>query len=813
MHNYTGFDCLYSEINLVCLFEGPKTQRLSLEAKDNAKVEIKQEPITETDISLPQSPTKEVDSLVKEVKIKQELREGIDNNDIYEFREPEPFEIGGIRTRKVGGRMGLSSPVGDEDSEIDDSPLKIMPDLDSDAEMMAMNLDLKKDFIKKEPINIPAVSKELSAKPSIDKVIKKCETKPALPVLLIPSPGASLLSPKQTITPTDIKVVKLDANATGSPLSKLSQGEVVGKVTSIARPKIELNVAVSSASSGSSPFLPAKSSHIGSHHHLLAQIVQPKLSKSIIKSVQPKPAISSVNSDKKITIPVISNTKLSTSDIVDEKITCQGIVVTNKDEQNTKDDVMKDPTEKSILLSEADGSQGPASVESCIFDTNANSLDSADAVEQMPNKEAQKVTAFKNEPDKKGKSLDSTFQVEDRECTEETSNQGDDDRKVISFEKLMQVHGNTENCRLKSEEKSPIETDIKHDVKRTSDETSNVGRLAQPDIKTQSVDISNPCNDVSNRKRKSVELSKESDENRTDQKPSLIGKSKLEDSNYNVELAQPAKKLKVDDECTEAENENKMDADESGLELFCEETIPPKSPETPQDFPTQETQSRENTPERNDPDENNDANSISLNYSTLTRTSPLLSTTKENFSMTQNIEKHFKRTPATAVIDEVKPDYRRRHVDEAKPEYSRKQPCIEETKPEYSGRQPCIETKPEYSGRQPCVETKTEYSVRQPCVDENKQEYSSRQPCTDENNQEYPKRQPICIEMKAEYPRRQPCNDESKPEYSTRQSCIDELKQPDSYSRRQSCIDEFQPDYSRQPSEMDALETLSQVDR
>lgn len=321
-------------------YDGPRLQRLNMEKKqsqskpqDIATTSDKPTEGSNTTASpaVPSNKSEIGDDFTPEkVRFSSDCFE-----DIYEFKEPEPFEIGEMRARKEGrtSRGSLASP---QDEGGGDTPKNKRPkikkegdsdtgDADSDSSMTpkkAWEKDARKDPVAKRILKTPvkkdeesgeAIADEVTpSKVKADQVVSAGKTEtdmnniaaatatvlanansglplpPSAAAAIVVPQGAvrklplqkkesGLPKPLHPINATDIKVVKLDMNAAGSPLSKLSQGEVVGKVTSIARPKLDLNI---SASTAATPALrPAGGSHI------MAQVLPPKQSRALAKPV------------------------------------------------------------------------------------------------------------------------------------------------------------------------------------------------------------------------------------------------------------------------------------------------------------------------------------------------------------------------------------------------------------------------------------------------------------------------------------------------------------------------------------------------
>ena len=346
-------------------YDGPRLQRLNLERKQ-------QVPDVHTNKKLGESPNKKPEP----GRIcRTPDRGGSDPNksmydgfedDIYEFREPEPFEIGEMRSRKEGrGSRGSMASPQDESSDSEPrsgkkrSRVKREGDSDTSETEADPSVTPKKMNCNKEPgsskdaspnkrdFRLTPIKNELDAEgfsvkdpssaPSVSEIYSdNSSVPPTAPsvtnnnppqnslvslvggstVLTVPiiNPGALIrgslqgsilpivgplsqvksqlicqqrketILPKsmQPLNPTDIKVVKLDMSAAGSPLSKLSQGEVVGKVTSIVRPKLDLN-----AGANVSLNLVAAGrllGNSGSGSHIMAQVLPPKHSRALAKS-------------------------------------------------------------------------------------------------------------------------------------------------------------------------------------------------------------------------------------------------------------------------------------------------------------------------------------------------------------------------------------------------------------------------------------------------------------------------------------------------------------------------------------------------
>lgn len=337
-------------------YDGPRLQRMNLERKP---------PEVYTNKRLCDSPNEKHDPIVLLHKTppddKINCKYSSDpksssydcfEDDIYEFREPEPFEIGEMRSRKEGrgSRGSLASPQDESEVEPKSGKKKPRPrrDIDSDASSETESESVispkkicwdkegisklettpnKNDFrltsIKKEvdideqhptirethatPSNVDVKSEmPCSVSSSVTPTNTAAVTTsgsaeiPSLPlanasvirnnILSVPNVSCPLKTaarkeptvlPKsmQPINATDIKVVKLDMSAAGSPLSKLSQGEVVGKVTSIACPRLDFNN--TGANVSGSGITATRVVSAGSH--ILAQVLPPKQSRALAK--------------------------------------------------------------------------------------------------------------------------------------------------------------------------------------------------------------------------------------------------------------------------------------------------------------------------------------------------------------------------------------------------------------------------------------------------------------------------------------------------------------------------------------------------
>ena len=628
-------------------YDGPRLQRLNLEKKQQENSSAAAKKTAET------TPTKATDSSSRSESVK---KEDCFEDDIYEFKEPEPFEIGEMRSRKDGrnskGGMGSPQEAEEQDgtwankrkkgkkegdttdasgSDSDSSPCKKMH-WDTEQKEDKKETPVKKDFkpspvkregsfeleslssSKKDPdtpkteimneqnsdsntlvnANSEDVTSSLSSSVlSIGGLKMAVGPNAVCPIAkVIPKKETVLPKPLHAISATDIKVVKLDISASGSPLSKLSQGEVVGKVTSIARPKMDIGAPLSQAK-------PVASCHI------MAQVMAPKPAKAIIKAL-PKDVSS------KSQFPEPSNPQQlssSTSSIVQPPLPPSNITVPTSQVSNKLEDKGDSKIVPFIkrqqhifphLLNRPAGAESPTPgdqkklppVESpalkTVNKTKPNStidLANPSEKEEVSNDPGQEL---KTETDKTSKGILSS-----------TSSVGESIESVIQKARQKPNNSEGDSSPDKSLPRSTPEKRKKPSSKGKNDDNSDLDNKSKNDNewRHKKVKLSDSPNDVKLKrdsvgKRQYGKRKDDSDKSLDEDRDDLA--SDDEDCKFSPVQAFKKQRLhcfakKVESSGPDTEEDSikgetedgETDTSEVGLgELLCEETIPPGSPMT-----------------------------------------------------------------------------------------------------------------------------------------------------------------------------------------------------------------------------------------